>query len=172
MGLAYTERQADELMELGALKVEGKLTWGVHGQNLRASAAVAGAPGGGDLRLHMRVSPKVPGKYTVLLRAADGQVLRRLDVRGSHSNRGRRDSEERWVRRTHKHRHTDDFGDAVAYTPVDLPETDGEPWEPVTEAEYRNVFEGFCAECGVDPGESWTEPEIGGSGMQSAMEGV
>ena len=166
---AYTERQADELLKAGRLKVEGPVSSGTHGKHVRASVPVAGAPDEADLRLDMRINPDVPGKYTLQLRGADGQVLRRLDVRGSHDNRGRGGSTESWSRRTHKHRLTDDHSDAVAYTPTDLPATAGEPFEDVDDKEYQAVFEAFCGECGIDPGGEWSDPVVGPSGIQTAM---
>jgi hypothetical protein len=102
------------------------------------------------VRLIMTVSLLRPEKYTLLLLRGE-QVLRRLDVRGSHRNPPATSGQE-WKVQTHKHAWSDGYADKVAYTPPDV--------RTMTFArdEYEVIFRAFCRECGVDFQGRWTDP--------------
>lgn len=139
-----------ELIVVDVLKWEpGSAGW------VRAVVAVDNSHGL-PLRLNLQVSTRLPGAYSYSL-LNGGQTLRRLDVRGSHANNGACGSDERWVRRTHKHHYTDEHGDRCAYTPTDLPDTPG-GLGTVAPGEYRRLFEAFCVECGIEVQTRWREP--------------
>lgn len=78
--------------------------------------------------------------------------IRRLDLRDNHGN----PDGERWERATHKHRWTEQDGNAWAYTPDDIPH------KPVPDGpeDYREIFEAFAAEChvGFGPDYLWSDP--------------
>ena len=130
--------------------------------------------GNGDLRMDMdvansmsehlqiggRVSAKYAGKSTWWLLWGDNEQgecqeqLRRLDIRGSHSN----PDDERWERKTHKHLWSAEHKNDHAYTPDDIPHD--QPGTLVTRDNYREIFEAFAAECGIKTGSdyAWSEP--------------
>jgi hypothetical protein len=109
------------------------------------------APTDTSLRLAMTVNTRNPGFYAILLLRGD-QVLRRLDVRGSHRNPPAA-SGEKWLAATHKHRWTDSFADKVAYTAADIS-------TPPTfdRSEYEGTFRAFCNECNITFSGAWQDP--------------
>lgn len=82
--------------------------------------------------------------------------IRRLDLRDDHVN----PDGEVWDRQTHKHLWSVEDNNAVAYTPDDIPHDPSAP--PVTQDDYRAIFEAFAAEVNVDlgPNYEWSDPPI------------
>lgn len=105
------------------------------------------------LRLNMAVSRRRPEKYTIAYLRGD-QMIRRLDVRGSHAN-PTSVSGDRWVSATHKHRWSDQHADQIAYTPPDV--STPSVLEP---GEHLRVFNEFCAECRIRFTGNWTDPPL------------
>jgi hypothetical protein len=108
-----------------------------------------------------------PWQYDLALVFRDVPI-RRLDVRSSHRNvcDG---SNETWHRRTHKHVWRDQFRDAWAYTPSDIPPT---PGMALVENEHQKVFEGFCEECSISIATPWVDPPLGGPTQETIGAGT
>ena len=105
------------------------------------------------LRLNMAVSLRRPEKYTIAYLRGD-QTIRRLDVRGSHSNPSSA-SGERWILSTHKHRWSNEHADQVAYSPPDIATK-----EELESGEYERVFNEFCGECRIRFTGNWEHPPL------------
>jgi len=84
------------------------------------------------------------------------ESLRRLDLRDSHRN----PDGQVWERQTHKHLWSVADGNAVAYTPEDIPHDPATP--PVTPDDYRAIFEAFAREMSIDlaPDYTWEDPPV------------
>lgn len=117
------------------------------------------------LEIVMHVSRRRPWHYSLVLLWAK-RPIKRLDVRGSHTNQCD-GSGERWTAQTHKHPFTDRYELAQAYTPDDLPDTPGRELE---RDEHRRVFEAFCGECGIEVECEWNDPPADGRQI-TTMEG-
>jgi hypothetical protein len=146
-----TEHEAERIFRDG-LVLEDDVRWTVQPSNARwlQFGAFLDSPHETTLRLSMGVSVVLPQKYKILILRGE-QVLRRLDVRGSHQNPPGA-SGEIWQLRTHKHRWTDRFGDKAAYTPADINLGD------FTRDEYEATFRAFCKECHIDFRGAWSQP--------------
>jgi hypothetical protein len=105
------------------------------------------------LRLNMAVSVRAPEKYTIVYISGE-QALRRLDVRGSHTNPAST-SGERWTRATHKHSWSDTHANQIAYSPPDI--STAQTLEP---GEHERVFNEFCAECRIEFIGKWVDPPL------------
>jgi hypothetical protein len=147
-----TESHVDRLLAEGSSLVDA-VRWAPQLRNSRWTqfAAFLDSPSETALRLVMAVNTSLPGKYTILLLRGE-QVLRRLDVRGSHRNPTAA-SGAHWSGETHKHRWTDDFADKVAYAPADITTAD-----PFDRSEYEATFRAFCAECSIAFSGAWSDP--------------
>ncbi|MEN9646648.1 MAG: hypothetical protein RL238_3317 [Actinomycetota bacterium] len=152
-----TEREADHIVEHVPMKIASQVEWLEHRGFWKAVVPVTGAGVTTSLVMDLTINKQLPGKYTMQLRQRSGVNIRRLDVRGSHSNRPETGNSERWQSRTHKHRYRDMFEDAFAYTPTDIPDTTSSPFHPEPD-EHGRVFEAFCGECGIDHAGQWTDP--------------
>jgi hypothetical protein len=111
---------------------------------------------GDPLEIEMHISRRRPWHYSLVL-LWDKRPVKRLDVRGSHTNvcDG---SGQRWRSETHKHSFSDSYEMAQAYDPSDIPMTPSQQLQP---DEHRFVFEAFCQECGVELDYRWTAPSFG-----------
>lgn len=146
------EAEADHVVAIPKF-IDATVDWTYKHRDVRASLPV-GNRQGQRINLQLRIAYPLPERLHVIL-AWRQTPIRRLDVRDNHVNP---DREEEWVERTHKHRWTDLHGDGQAYTPEDIPPTDG----PVTPGEYRRIVEAFCRECNIDPEElQWVDPDLG-----------
>lgn len=103
-----------------------------------------------SVRINMAVSMLRREKYKIVLLRGE-QVLRRLDVRGSHRN-PRTAGGESWCASTHKHRWTDIYADKAAYTPTDISAS------TFNSGEYEVTFLEFCGECNIDFRGQWQDP--------------
>lgn len=163
MGEALKQAQVDHIIDNVPLKVGRPVQWEHKGRYLKSIVPIVGATTGSvnaKLVMDVAVSKALPGKYTFQLRqtdAAEAVLLRRLDVRGTHTNNASND--ERWNFRTHKHRWRDSCGDSFAYTPDDIPDTTAPPDSP-NPGEHEEVFKAFCGECGIDDAGAWTAPPL------------
>lgn len=107
--------------------------------------------------MYVRIPRPLPWQYHLVL-VVGRMCIRRLDVRGSHTNPD--PEREEWQLQTHKHRFTDRWGDRWAYTPDDLPPTPADTDVPARE--YRQVFEAYCHECNIDTSQlAWEDPPAG-----------
>jgi hypothetical protein len=108
------------------------------------------------LLVGMQVTKAKPWKPTVYL-MLENEQLRRLDINGSHTNRT--PPRERWVHRTHKHMWSEAHHDAVAYRPSDIPAV---ALGDMTGEHLREIFEGFLAECHIEPRGAyrWSDPTL------------
>lgn len=148
------------------LEISDDISWERNGPSHKARVVVETRRADIDIVMHLTISRVFPGKYSYSVVLASGQMLRRLDVRGSHVNA--RDAEPgTWNSRTHKHRYTDRVGARDAYTPSDIhvgtEDNPGSPGNPDDSAEYETVFRAFCAECGIDFVGDWCDPDLGGA---------
>jgi hypothetical protein len=157
-----SEFEIDHIIDVSPLKVGVPIVWVREGANWISSPVVLGRGVDTQLVMDMRISTKLPGKYTFQLRQIGGPNLRRLDVRGSHRNRPSTGSREKWTGRTHKHRYRDRHGDGFAYTPDDIPATSAPAMSP-NPGEHKIVFVAFCGECGIDEAGMWSDPPFGGA---------
>jgi hypothetical protein len=133
------EHEVDALLASGSLAVRGTYHWkyGSHKGWLLASIPVEDKAGKTlALRLIVSVNDRERGKRSFSLMWNKNIRVRGLDISGSHRNK--HTDEEKWVRRTHKHKWTDQCQDRTAYTPSDI-----------TAHEVREQFKQFCAECGI-----------------------
>jgi len=105
------------------------------------------------LRINMAVSVRRPEKYTIAYLRGE-QMLRRLDVRGSHRNPTTA-SGATWVVATHKHRWTDTHADQVAYEPPDVATP-----EEMESGEHERVFNEFCTECRIGFTGKWNDAPL------------
>jgi hypothetical protein len=105
-----------------------------------------------SIRFNMAVSLLRPEKYTLVVLRGE-QVLRRLDVRGSHGNPAMVGGQV-WKRQTHKHRWTDIYADKEAYTPPDISADKA----AFTRNEYETTFREFCTESNIDFKGQWQDP--------------
>ena len=146
-----TEHEVELILRDG-LVLSDDVRWTLQPSNPTWSqfGAFLDSPRDATVRLTMGVSLRLPQKYKILVLRGE-QVLRRLDVRGSHSNPPAARSGQ-WKRQTHKHRWTDRFGDAEAYTPPDI------TTPPFTPAEHEATFRAFCEECNIDFRGEWIDP--------------
>lgn len=153
----------DYIIDSVRLKLVEPIEWEVEGPHVKARVPVEAATsdlGAVRLTMDLSVNRNLPGKYTYQLRQTSSPVcLRRLDVRGSHTNLRHTGNTERWNRRTHKHAYRDACGDAFAYTPIDIPDT-GSPSDSPEPNEHSTVFEAFCNECGIEVGGYWVDPPL------------
>lgn len=158
------QSEIDYIITTVRLKLVEPIAWEVEGPHVKARVPVEGSAstlGAVRLTMDLSVNRNLPGKYTYQLRQASSAVrLRRLDVRGSHTNLQHTGNTERWNRRTHKHAFRDACGDAYAYTPTDIPDTDS-PSDSPEPNEHGLVFEAFCGECGIEVGGNWVDPPLG-----------
>ena len=167
------QAEIDYIIDRVRLKIVAPIAWEVEGAHVKARVLVEAATSDlGNVRLTMdlTVNRNLPGKYTYQLRQAPAFVcLRRLDVRGTHTNRKHTGSDESWKRRTHKHAFRDACGDAFAYTPTDIPDT-GSPSNSPDPREHELVFEAFCTECGIEVGGNWVDPPLeSGAGPSASL---
>ena len=146
-----TEAAVKNLIEKGGL-ISKPLSWAIKNGQVRSRMEVDN-PDGEALEIDVHISTVLPGKYSLALLWAK-RCITRLDVRGSHVNHCD-GTQERWRRTTHKHRHSDAYAMAQAYTPGDVPST---PGLVAPDNEYEAVFKAFCAECGIDPDDAWVPP--------------
>jgi hypothetical protein len=150
------ESEVEAFLQWGRLQIVGSPAWQIEPSEIRAELTVRNA-GGHQARMYFRIPRAIPWQYHLVL-VVSRQCIRRLDVRGSHTNPD--PARERWQLRTHKHRFTDAWGDRWAYTPDDLPPTPANV--DVTTTEYRQVFEAYCHECYIDTSQLvWEDPPIG-----------
>jgi hypothetical protein len=163
------EATSEMLIAGGRMSLRVPVRWRGDPHHLRAQVAVD-APDmyGAGLVLDLSLAYARPWKYTYQLRSG-GVILRRLDVRSSHVNHC--GPPGRWRGETHKHRWTDRYRDAIAYTPTDIPAA---PGTTVGEGEYRAVFEAFCAECNIalEQGYSWVEPNVSRNAQGTSSTGA
>ncbi|MFN3256223.1 MAG: DUF6978 family protein [Ilumatobacter sp.] len=159
MSGALSALEADYIIENVSMKIDTPVRWQRHGLQLTSTVAVVGPGIEADLVMDIHVPPTMPGKYSFNLRQVGHAVIRRLDVRGSHTNPREMGVPERWAMRTHKHRYRDGFGDAFAYTPDDIPDTSS-PVDSPEPGEHEAVFRAFCNECGIDPQSCWVDPPL------------
>ena len=159
-GGPLSEVEVDHIDGQTHLKVAEPVAWVREGHHVKAVVSVVGVGVNTNLVMDLLIKTKMPGQYTYQLRQKPGVNLRRLDVRGSHTNRAETGNEEVWRFRTHKHRFRDRFEDTFAYTPDDIPDTASSPLCPEPD-EHGRVFDAFCAECGIDPAGQWTDPPLG-----------
>lgn len=126
------------------------------------------------LELRMRIGLDKPWDYTLLLLHVTARViLRRLDVRGTHVDRG---AGETFINRTHKHKWSKASGNSEVYAPDDIRHTP----DPIVGAtlasmdeEYDRVVRDFITECKmvVGGGYVWVPPpEVASS--QPTFEGL
>lgn len=143
------------LDESACLELRVPMRWETRATTVRSQMGVHNAHGL-PLQLGVQVLTLKPWKITVYLMIY-GQHLRRLDVNGSHRNRT--GDRQEWIERTHKHTCSEQYRDAVAYTPDDIPAV---PWAGVVGEHYRGVFEGFCGEQDIKlTGEyTWVHPVL------------
>ncbi len=123
---------------------------------LRARMEVANTMGE-PMMLEMHISILNQCSYSIAL-MWDKRPIKRLAVRGRHTNTCD-GSGQRWRWQTHKHRFSDHYGLAQAYTPDDIPPTLG---FEVGKEEYRQVFEAFCRECNIRLEYEWSDPPLHG----------
>lgn len=151
------EATAEHLLSGGHMSVRVPVRWREDLHHVRAQVAVdAPETYGAGLVLDLSLSFARPWKYSYQLRSG-GVILRRLDVRSSHTNHS--GPPGRWRGETHKHRWSDRYRDHIAYTPTDIPAAPGTTVGP---DEYRQVFEAFCGECNITlaQGYLWVEPNV------------
>lgn len=156
--MIVSEAEVDGLMRAD-LVIRVPMTWSKRlptDSRVRARLSVANSLGEAVF-LHMHMPVRRPWQYHLALVWRDVPI-RRLDVRSSHRNvcDG---SNERWLRQTHKHAWRDQFRDAWAYSPSDIPAT---PGSILAADEHRKVFEAFCAECSISVATNWIDPPLGG----------
>jgi hypothetical protein len=137
-------------------KIRGPLGWSRRGGHTRLRKAVDHERGE-NLILDMHISEALPWKYTVQL-MWNRRPIRRLDVRGSHRNTCD-GSGQVWSQETHKHAYSDAYDLARAYTPDDIPKTEG---RVIGTGEYKSVFEAFLEECQIENEATWEEPRLTG----------
>ena len=159
MSRRVTDAVATQIMACGK-SIHSTPDWKLTGNgDLRTDMDVVSTMGE-HLHLGGRISAKYAGKSTWWLlwgskeHGECEEQLRRLDIRGSHSN----PDGERWERRTHKHLWSVELKNEHAYTPDDIPHD--QPGTLVTRDNYREIFEAFAAECGIETGPDylWSEP--------------
>ncbi len=151
------EAVINHLLSGGRMAVKVPIGWTSAPGFVTAKVAVdAPEMYGAGLVLDLSLSRVRPWRYTYQLRSG-GVQIRRLDVRGSHRNHVGEPGV--WRDETHKHRWTDLYGDAIAYSPDDIP---AKPGTTVGADEYRAVFEAFAAECRITltGGYRWVEPDL------------
>ncbi len=114
-----SEREIDGILEAGGV-FRDTPRWVQRAENAHwvQFGGFVDSPIDARLRLNMTVSLRRPDKYTIVFLRGD-QTIRRLDVRGNHTNPVSA-SGECWVRRTHKHWWSDRHADQVAYSPPDI----------------------------------------------------
>ena len=149
-----TENEVQRILEAGGRFVETP-RWTTRAQNVHwvQFGGFVDSPDDAALRLNMAVSVRAPEKYKIAYLRGD-QMLRRLDVRGSHTNPASV-SGETWVRATHKHLWSDAHADRVAYTPRDI--STAQRADP---GEYERVFNEFCHECRIEFTGQWMDPPL------------
>ncbi len=154
--MTVTDQLVEALLDPAAgLALQVPVTWKGRPGTVRAQMAVSNAQAV-PLLVGMQVTRAKPWKPTVYL-MLENEHLRRLDVNGSHGNRT--PPREQWTRRTHKHRWTQAHGDAVAYTPAEVPNV---PLGNVTGRQLREVFEAFLVECHIETRGAylWSDPAL------------
>ena len=84
------------------------------------------------------------------------EQIRRLDLRDDH----RSPTGTNYRRQTHKHLWSVEDGNAVAYTPHDIPHDPATP--PVAPDDYRAIFEAFAREVHIEfaPDYVWEDPPV------------
>lgn len=116
-----TETAVEDLLTAGPV-ARGRLEWAVRGGHLRSRLPIANDRGE-SLELDFHISLDVPWKYTLQLMWAK-RPIKRLDVRGSHVNHCD-GSNTTWRFQTHKQPFKDRYDLGQAYTPGDIPDTNG-----------------------------------------------
>lgn len=154
--MTVLEAEVDRLMR-SDLVIREQMIWKRRSpadSRVRLRLSVANSLGE-SVFLHMHMPIERAWQYNLALVWSDVPI-RRLDVRCSHRNvcDG---SDERWSRQTHKHLWRDQFRDAWAYTPTDIPAT---PGVALGQDEHRRVFEAFCVECHITVATSWVDPPL------------
>lgn len=148
-----TEAQV-ELLLASDLSIVGEPVWTLTHQDCRAELAVHNHAGQ-NVRRNIRIVRAIPSRYHLVLRWGRTE-MRKLDVRDDHRNPDQ--AREVWELRTHKHRFTDEWGHAWAYTPDDIPDTSN---PTASLDEYAEVFDAFAAECGINLDRfTWLDPPI------------
>jgi hypothetical protein len=154
--MMVTDQVVAAVVDVATSKLELRvpLTWTRRPTTYRAEAAVHNAHGL-PLRSGLQIIIDKPWKVTAYL-MLHGTQIRRLDVNGSHRNRT---DGQVWRSQTHKHVFSEAHQSAVAYTPTDIPTV---PFQNVSDEDYRQVWEAFCAECGVVLGGTyaWRPPDL------------
>jgi hypothetical protein len=154
--VAVTDQVVAAIMDESAgLALQVPVKWNDRAAAVRAQMAVHNVHAM-PLFVGMQVTKDRPWKPTAYL-MLENEQLRRLDINATHSNR--MGDQERWVRRTHKHRWSETFHDAEAYTPSDVPAV---PYTNVTGDHLRGVFEAFLRECRIETRGAyrWSDPPL------------
>ena len=154
MGGPPSTVEAEELLQSN-LRLQGQPQWQETSQHVK-TVLVVNSDADATVYFDVTLVRRVPWLYHLQLRW-EKYPVRRLDVRDSHSNPHGSDGQT-WSNETHKHAWREEYGDGWAYTPDGLPIA---PGYDVAPDEYREVFEAFCAECGIDLEDFvWVEPTV------------
>jgi len=132
------------------LELRVPVRWVDRGTSVRANLAVHNTYGV-PVIVGMQITKDSPWKPTAYL-MIHGVQLRRLDVNATHSNRT--PDRERW---------SEAHGDAVAYTPDNIPPV---PMRAIGGEHYRALWEAFLQECGISTTSAyaWSDPALANDG--------
>jgi hypothetical protein len=142
------EHEVESLLGSGKLVVKGEHHWKAasnKGWELVSIPVESKAGKPLSLRIIVSVNIRVRSLRNFSLIWNNNIRVRSLDVNGSHENK--HTNSEKWLRKTHKHKWTDECQDRFAYTPTDI-----------TAHDVRGQFEQFCAECGIECNVALAEP--------------
>ena len=156
-----TDIEAEEIFATSK-SVEATVVWTVSDTTQARSRVRVFNSMSENLYIDMRIDPALPGSSSWIFTWGDkskaefSENLRRLDLRASHRN----PDGERWSRKTHKHRWSEEFSNRFAYTPTDIPHDVNAGIDSTDN--YREVFEAFATECKIELGQDyrWSDPPL------------
>jgi hypothetical protein len=133
------EVAVDALLSSDNLSVDGKFAWKQSNEKSWYKIVIpvkCEAKKVISLRIVVSVSSFNREYRTFALLWNNNIRVRALCMLGNHGNK--HSNAETWIRRTHKHKWTDDCQDRFAYTPNDI-----------TETSVQGQLSQFCEECGI-----------------------